>query len=107
MNDDVTIITATLSATAAIAMRMINDEKDLDLLKAILRTIKSSVFKSEAGCRFKYRHYAFDHSSDVLSTLVRQHQPVALIYLLNRTGIIYKDGTGSPFLVAGVNLGSD
>ena len=43
-SDDVTIITATLRATAAIAIRMIKEENDLDLLKAILRTIKSSVF---------------------------------------------------------------
>jgi hypothetical protein len=40
------IMTATLRATAAIAIRMINEENDLDLLKAILRTIKSSVFKA-------------------------------------------------------------
>jgi hypothetical protein len=38
------IITATLNATAAIAIRMIKDENDLELLNAILRTIKSSVF---------------------------------------------------------------
>ena len=37
-------MTATLSATAAIAMRMMKDENDLELLKAILRTMKSSVF---------------------------------------------------------------
>jgi hypothetical protein len=30
------IMTATLKATAAIAMRMIKEENDLDLLKAIL-----------------------------------------------------------------------
>ena len=40
------IMTATLKATAAIAMRMIKEENDLDLLKAILRTIKSSVFNA-------------------------------------------------------------
>ena len=37
-------MTATLSATAATAMRMMKDENDLELLKAILRTMKSSVF---------------------------------------------------------------
>ena len=45
MNEDAMIMTATLSATAAIAIRMMKAEKDLELLKAILRTIKSSVFK--------------------------------------------------------------
>jgi len=39
------IMTATLRATAAMAIRIIKAENDLELLKAILRTIKSSVFK--------------------------------------------------------------
>lgn len=46
IKEEVMIMTATLRATAAIAIRMINEENDLDLLKAILRTIKSSVFKA-------------------------------------------------------------
>jgi hypothetical protein len=46
MKEEAIIMTATLSATAATAIRIINDENDLERLKAILRTMKSSVFKS-------------------------------------------------------------